>query len=935
MAATSSSAGSSGSSAYDLSEEKTNGTRLARLLVDGGTDVLRRFLHSIYSPATLQHVLNNNHARLQKTVRFDGQLKKLFPPSGDPPDSETFDIALLHLLLREICHLKPPATGWHKKPADRDVSPEANITRIKWFRNELCHSGSTGIPNGEFEDKWNEISLSLEALEVSVHRKKIQALKTDSIDHDTRRVEEELEQWKKMQEQDSSDTSSNIHSCLPDKLPEKLRFGRSQEIQQVREIIQNGTAPVAVITGGPGFGKTTVATVVAHELAKTEIDRTVLFCSLLSKKTLNEVAVEMIHSCGASHTQVPEHPEQWLKDWSKQIQTQVTFVLDNADDVLDSDDRNSFLKVLRVVRMLSKQNVTYVITTRKTFKDAGMQTSEVRLNPLSREEAKQILVSRVFDQDVRQKLSKTDNIVELCGCVPLALCIVGSLLSDYTEEKLIENLEREPLTLLEDDQSSVEKAIETSFHLLTKVEQDAFILLPVFPGPFNSDAAEAVMEACLNPATLPISILRSLKNRSLVEQPRSRRYQMHPLIYAFAKKIGRAEYPHVLAGEKKACVHFMSRLADNAILYWSKDKCKESVESFRDDRNNFEHFLQVYAQARESQDHEIVNPCESFLMDFPQKCMYLEKCLLPKFYIEMLKRFLKSFESEMCPVHAVELLCLLGHEMRKIGDKTEYTACMDKAVKLYSQHEDKFETNPLSKVIYLHSYARLLSEKKVPDEPCKVYDSALRICEQKLQDHPERAATLLFAGRYHKRRKENHKAEEKLNRALALFKECLGEHFMTAQCFKAIADFLLFVGQKQKKEGGFEDSLLYYEKSMEMIEKLGMDGHKESILTLKNYGICHKIKGNYEEARNMFERAERVAERELKSDHMWKVMVKTHQALLFDEEGKEDEMVEAMKAGLAMCYRLSKTIEDLGNKHLIWKVLDRHHEKFPMDKYPC
>ena len=60
----------------------------------------------------------------------------------------------------------------------------------------------------------------------------------------------------------------------------------------------------------------------------------------------------------------------------------------------------------------------------------------------------------------------------------------------------------------------------------------------------------------------------------------------------------------------------------------------------------------------------------------------------------------------------------------------------------------------------------------------------------------------------------------------------------------------------------------------------------------------------------------------------------TEQALLFDEEGKEDEMVEAMKFGLEMCYTLSKTIEDLGNKHLIRKVLDRHREIFPKDKYP-
>ena len=169
-AAASTSAASSGSSVYTVSEEKTNGTRLARLLVDGGTDVLRKVFHSVHPTATLQRILNNNLPKLQslrsRCVLFDNQWEKLFPSSGDPPDSNTFDITLLHLLLREICHLTAPPTGWHKMPGDGDGSREANIVRIKCHRNELCHSVSTGIRDTEFEDKWNKVSKSLVALRI-------------------------------------------------------------------------------------------------------------------------------------------------------------------------------------------------------------------------------------------------------------------------------------------------------------------------------------------------------------------------------------------------------------------------------------------------------------------------------------------------------------------------------------------------------------------------------------------------------------------------------------------------------------------------------------------------------------------------------------------------------------------------------------------------
>ena len=58
-------------------------------------------------------------------------------------------------------------------------------------------------------------------------------------------------------------------------------------------------------------------------------------------------------------------------------------------------------------------------------------------------------------------------------------------------------------------------------------------------------------------------------------------------------------------------------------------------------------------------------------------------------------------------------------------------------------------------------------------------------------------------------------------------------------------------------------------------------------------------------------------------------MVKTQQALVFDKENKEDQMIEAMNSGLKMWYKLGKTFEDQCNKHEIRKDLDRHPNKFP------
>ena len=94
------------------SVEKTNGAKLSRLLIDGGTTVLRKIFDGYHPPANLAADLNANKSilsnLLKKKVLHKPQWDKLFPPGGVPPDSRTFDITLLFLLLTNICGLTPP-----------------------------------------------------------------------------------------------------------------------------------------------------------------------------------------------------------------------------------------------------------------------------------------------------------------------------------------------------------------------------------------------------------------------------------------------------------------------------------------------------------------------------------------------------------------------------------------------------------------------------------------------------------------------------------------------------------------------------------------------------------------------------------------------------------------------------------------------------------
>ena len=157
------------------SVEKTNGNKLSRLLIDGGTTVLRNIFDYYHPPANLAANLSSRHihpilTRLRHRNILNGvQWDKLFPPpGGGPPNSINFDITLLFLLLRNICGLSPPLSGWDRMPPASDTSFEANLARMKYHRNVLYgHVTSTGIQTSVFDGKWQEVSSVLVSLGLS------------------------------------------------------------------------------------------------------------------------------------------------------------------------------------------------------------------------------------------------------------------------------------------------------------------------------------------------------------------------------------------------------------------------------------------------------------------------------------------------------------------------------------------------------------------------------------------------------------------------------------------------------------------------------------------------------------------------------------------------------------------------------------------------
>ena len=190
---------------FRSTKETTNYARLCRLLVDVGSQVLRQKFDSICPQATLNSYLSSPavHTTLTtlkaRRVLKPSQWDKLYPPVvAVSVSSRDFDITLLMVLLRNICGLTPPVTGWDNLPPATDLTPEADIARIKWYRNTVYgHTSQASVDDATFASCWKDIKATLVRLGGATYGPSIGLLENASMDPV---IEEHyknlLKQWK-------------------------------------------------------------------------------------------------------------------------------------------------------------------------------------------------------------------------------------------------------------------------------------------------------------------------------------------------------------------------------------------------------------------------------------------------------------------------------------------------------------------------------------------------------------------------------------------------------------------------------------------------------------------------------------------------------------------------------------------------------------------
>ncbi|MEU8654940.1 BTAD domain-containing putative transcriptional regulator [Streptomyces sp. NPDC048737] len=310
-------------------------------------------------------------------------------------------------------------------------------------------------------------------------------------------------------------------------------------------------APVVVIGGAPGVGKTTFAVHHAHQIASFFPDGQ-LFVNLCGFHP-HAPAVEpgdalhgFLTALGVPAQRIPEDTaDRGTLFRSLLADRRVLLVLDNARDE-------------QQVRPLlpAGTGCLTLITSRNRL--AGLIATDgakpLALPLPSRTEAHQTLERRLGAQRLAAEPAAAADIVRLCGRLPLALAVVAAraeLDPAFSLHAIADDL-RDAHGGLDaftgfDSATDVRAVFSWSYRSLDEPTARLFRLLALHPGPHITAPAAAGL------AGLPLSrtrrLLDQLTRACLVEQPRPGRFTLHDLLRVYA---GELTHTHDDAGERHA-----------------------------------------------------------------------------------------------------------------------------------------------------------------------------------------------------------------------------------------------------------------------------------------------------------------------------------------------------------------------------------------------
>ena len=312
--------------------------------------------------------------------------------------------------------------------------------------------------------------------------------------------------------------------------------GREEEIQHIVDCLKQDVR-ILSITGGPGYGKSSVAIVSSHQLMELRIP--VCYVSLSEADSIETFIVTLLHALTAKTERHPD--ELQVLSLVGLLWKKTVIVLDNVDQLTlkQTELRQDFIQLLK--RIVAKSvYVHFVVVSRYRFNIIS-DFEDIHLQPLVSSQALSLLRSLIhaswYASNGELTEEKLQMITNETGGIPLAIKVVGRLVKSgaLSVDEVLEELSIDPVSTLSEDSftpdEQLKRCIDLSYKSLNRVGQRCFLYAARFPGSFDHKAKKTIIANL----TGDVHCLRKLVDRSLVEYNGvTKRYNMHALLRAFA-----------------------------------------------------------------------------------------------------------------------------------------------------------------------------------------------------------------------------------------------------------------------------------------------------------------------------------------------------------------------------------------------------------------
>ena len=360
---------------------------------------------------------------------------------------------------------------------------------------------------------------------------------------------------------------------LPVFSEQEVFIGREGEVQLLTDWIENSTVSIISIVGSPGFGKSTLAIRVGHEITEKggiAVHYVDLY-EVQDMTTLNGKLTFLVLGKRRS--------SEYLFMWASKLKVTTLFIFDNCDELLHKH-KDPFQNLMK--NLVRRSQLLKVVLTAKQMTSFLGSFKNFTLTELSTEFAASVL------QKLSNKINRTMalEIARLVGNVPLALQVVGSLLKDVDPSTIANDLRRDPIPALSPELlSSTERvftSLNISHHYLSPEHQKCGRLLANFPGSFDEPAVQSILGRKL--VQDPSNCLRELQYKSLLSyESLTQRYRYHQLIKEF--------FAYISDEDSELSETFLSNFLD----YYKRLGVIETYESLREvfhlldkERSNFD-----------------------------------------------------------------------------------------------------------------------------------------------------------------------------------------------------------------------------------------------------------------------------------------------------------------------------------------------------------